>query len=243
MASAGKAGYNHTEADGAASCHPPPADSGTRGQPLGMPKTASLCCTIPRLPMGKRFTDSIKLQSRHLTGLVSPVQIDKRSCTIQLIKSALCSYFLQLDCLSVHSTLDRRGTIQAGFLIKRNDIDFTKAGSIYEIGFDKREFSISGTVSSEPRPSRLLKVDCDSICRALCYLQELVAQKEAELEQLRRQIPRAEEPPVLRRERLPQGRPARRHDQYVMAGRCARKLQFIAISITDLPRADETNLP
>lgn len=49
--------------------------------------------------------------------------------------------------------------------------------------------------------------------------QEAMAQREAELERLRRQLPNPHPPTHPQKERQPQGQAARPAEQYVMAGR------------------------
>ena len=48
-------------------------------------------------------------------------------------------------------------------LVKRDKTGFTEVGSRYKLYFNRQESALSGTVSLEPRPSHLLRVESIAI--------------------------------------------------------------------------------
>ena len=62
--------------------------------------------------------------------------------------------------LLIQSSLDQQEAVQAGVLVKRDDLECTKVGSCYKIEFDKQESALRGAISLESRLSRLLKSVC-----------------------------------------------------------------------------------
>ena len=62
----------------------------------------------------------------------------------------------------LESTLNKQDTLLAGCFVKRDNIDFTYAGSCYKIDFNKQESALSG-VSLGTRLSHLSRVDCTQL--------------------------------------------------------------------------------
>ena len=81
---------------------------------------------------------------------------DGRSASLTALQACLSE-------LQIQSTLNKREALRTGIRVKQDGVDFTKMGPRCKIDFDMREFALSGTISFELRPSRLLRGDCTTL--------------------------------------------------------------------------------